>query len=160
MHSLIKTIIVLNVDKEESTLSADKIATSNVNDQSFIVSDADEELLILVEFNEIICLKSIKIYALPHDNTDSSPPKKVNVYKLDNLNKDFSDFNNKAPNISIQCINKRLTKGQKINLNNIFKFKKTKYMAIYIKSNQNDTETTFLSGITFQTATKSVGDLH
>ncbi len=50
-------------------------------------------------------------------------------------------------------LTKQLSKGQTTNLQknakNSIKFKKIKHLAIYIESNQNDTEKTYLNGIIF-----------
>ena len=52
--------------------------------------------------------------------------------------------------LSIQCSAQKLNNGQKINLKNKRKtFENTKYLIIYIQSNQNNTNQTYLNGIKF-----------
>ena len=156
MHPLIETVNVLNVEEDESTLGTDKIITDNIDKNSFIVSDADEELLILIEFPREVHLEWIKLHALPHDDSqdanDVSAPKNVSIYKLSDLNKQFEDFDDIEADKEVVCKQKKLKKGQIIKLDTAktIKFNKTKYFAIYIKSNQNDTESTYLNGISFK----------
>eukprot|EP01084_Bolivina_argentea_P098834 177666_1 len=154
---LIKTLIVLNVDKQLSTIKPEQISSKKpVSAKTFIISDADEELLILIEFKDIIQLHSLKIFALPNDSieelADSSPPKDIHVYKLKHINVNFEDIKSLKPDKSIVCSSKKLNKGQKANLKKqSLKFSKTKYLAVYISSNQNDSETTYINAIQFKT---------
>ena len=163
----VDTIEILNLDQELSNISHNKqvVGTSTDDNSSnklshkssnYIVSDADEEILILIKFKSIISLRSIKIYANSDDinideEEDISPPKQMYVYKLQNLNINFDDINSLKPNKSFNCLNKKLKKGQKINLQNNSKlaltFKSIQYLAIYIKSNQNESEKTFINKI-------------
>eukprot|EP01084_Bolivina_argentea_P118372 210045_1 len=153
MQKFIKAICILNIDKKESTLSQEQIIseeTNDLNNASFILSDADEELLILIEFKYMMNLKSIKMYALPHDNCleNISAPKQVHVYKLSGLNIDFDDIKHMKPDKSIKCKTNKLAKGQMIDLTKkSIKFKNSKYLAIYIESNQSDTDITYLNSI-------------
>eukprot|EP01084_Bolivina_argentea_P201024 343668_1 len=49
--NFIETINILNIDEDVSTLSAIQLVTNgNINNKSFIVSDVDEQLLILISF--------------------------------------------------------------------------------------------------------------
>eukprot|EP01084_Bolivina_argentea_P008668 16220_1 len=165
-HSSIKTCRILNIDREHSTLSESEFIQQNViniHSNNYIVSDADEELLILVEFHTDIDLESIIFYAFPEtknedndDNSDNaldidmSPPKLINIYKSNNINISFDDLNSIKPNKTITCRNKKLIKGQVTNLKtckNAVKFGKTRYLVIYIKSNQNESEVTYVNGI-------------
>lgn len=156
--SLIKSLGILNYDESESTLPEYDLI-SNTNKHKYIVSDADEEILILIEFKSPIPLKEIVINASPidenkdedSDDLDISPPKEVDIYKTANLSIDFNDLSSMTPDVSIQCKSKKLNKGQAIKLQksskNAIKFKSVQYLVIHIKSNQNDTEQTYLNGI-------------
>ena len=64
LSKVIKSIQVLNIDDSESTIKVDQLPKcGSIKDiKSFIVSDADEELIILIEFSQIIDLNSIKVY--------------------------------------------------------------------------------------------------
>ena len=160
LSKTIRSVQILNVNHDVSTISADDLLLCNPdpNPRSFIVSDADEELLIMMKFNDFIDIQSIKMYALPLDDVmdieDASAPKQIHIYKLSNLNHDFEDIKKLKPHKSMVCSSKKLSKGQTVNLRkNISKplaFQKVKYLAIFIESNQNDTEYTYLYGISLK----------
>ena len=157
LRKFIKTSKILNVSYDESTLYQEEFLYQNdFKKASYIVTDVDQELLFLIQFHECVDLRAIKLYALsPPDIDDDaqqdadqpSPPKKVLIFKMKNLNFNFSDANKIKPTHSISCSLKKLIKGQVINLQKKSKFIKTQYLAILIKSNQEDTEKTFLNGI-------------
>eukprot|EP01084_Bolivina_argentea_P070931 128983_1 len=118
---------------------------------NYIVSDTDEELLILAEFKQSVDLQSIKLYASKLEEKEignASPPKHVEMYTLGNVSKNFDDIHIMKPVKVVKCSSKKLVKGQQIKLKSI-KFKKIKHMAIFIASNQIDSEQTYLTGITF-----------
>eukprot|EP01084_Bolivina_argentea_P076714 139065_1 len=158
LRALVKTVAILNADKASSTISATQLINNQeFDDKSFIVSCDDEELLILVEFADYINLKSVKLYSLqnPVSEIDTSSPKQVHIYKISNLHLNFDDINAIKPDVSIHCTKTKLeNKGQNIKLQkqskNAIKFKQIKYMCIYIKSNQNDTELTHINSIIFK----------
>ena len=140
----IDTVTILNIDKQEAStnISPLQLFTQNeIQPSSYIISDADQELLILTKFKTNIDLLSIKIHALEmkHDDLDTSPPKQIHIYKINNLNVNFEDIKELTPDISIKCTTKKLAKGQNIKLQkhskNVLKFKQIQYMAIYIASN-------------------------
>eukprot|EP01084_Bolivina_argentea_P104392 186924_1 len=155
----IATLQILNYDNDASTIPIIHLSSrESFTTNEYIVSDADEELLILVEFKQSVDLNSITLYGLPlnaeNGEDDMSLPKRIDIYKIDSLNKDFDDINSiKTANKSYTCSSKKLMKGQTIKLKdkskNAVKFKKIKFVAIYIKSNQQDTEKTYLNGIKF-----------
>eukprot|EP01084_Bolivina_argentea_P232759 392217_1 len=147
----IKTINVINIDLSESTMSMEQLFSQQAVASSYVVSDVDEELLILVEFKQSVNLQLIKLYAVPQDDSsEMSPPKQIYVYKIDNLNKNFDDIKSlNKPDKAIKCSCKKLLSGQNVKLKNIPKFRKIQYLAILIESNQNETETTYLNGISF-----------
>eukprot|EP01084_Bolivina_argentea_P167888 291251_1 len=157
----IEDINVLNIDTENSTIDVSRLVSTKINQNSFIVSDADEELLILISFKGITNLKSMKIYSLKsiiqsmEDEMDISQPKEINIYILNNLNINFDDISSFEYDKSIKCSIKKLSKGQNINLQktskNAIKFKKIKHLAIYIQSNQKNTENTIINGIQLHT---------
>eukprot|EP01083_Nonionella_stella_P271735 921033_1 len=161
--NLIDTVCILNMDKDVSTISArDLINLDHVKKESFIVSSADHELLILISFNNVINLKSVKLHSFNHniDDDDVSCPKQVHVYKIQTLNVNFEDLSSMQPDKTVTCNAKKLCQnGQVIHLQksskNAVKFKQIKYLAIYIDSNQNDTETTVLNAISLKANTTS-----
>eukprot|EP01084_Bolivina_argentea_P167077 290034_1 len=149
----VDSIQILNADKEESTLSEiEFLLNTKIKTSSYIVSDVDEELLILLKFKDIVDLQTIKIHAVSQDNDNNeiSSPKEIDVYALEKLDIDFSDVTSMKPHKSIKCIPAKLNKGQKMIVAKTRKFKKVQSVAIYIKSNQNDTENTFVNSITLK----------
>ena len=155
----VHSVEILNRDDEESTMSANEVLlpNSDPNAERFIVSDADEELIILIKFKQSVDLKSFKIYAVPLDDDanidEASPPKQIYIYKLSHLNQDFEDIKGLKPHKSLICSTRRLSKGQNVSLRkNISKplaFAKVKFMAIFIESNQGDTDKTYIHGLAF-----------
>eukprot|EP01084_Bolivina_argentea_P264755 448585_1 len=155
-------ISILNIDNEKSTISSQQLITNEpINDEQYIVSDTDEELLILIQFVKEIELKSIKIHYVQNsvnkivdEDIDISGPKDVLIYKILDLNINFDDLLSIQPDKSIKCNIKKLEKGQNISLQktskSAIKFKKIKYLAIYVKTNQKNTENTIINGIKFK----------
>eukprot|EP01084_Bolivina_argentea_P252040 422957_1 len=99
----IETINILNIDNEVSTISSQQLITNEslINDEEYIISDADEELLILIQFKQQIQLKSTKIYSIKNTiqkinnnetDIDVSQAKDVCIYKLSALNVNFDDL--------------------------------------------------------------------
>ena len=156
----VHSVQILNSDDEESTMSLDEMLlhNSDPNPEKFIVSDADEELIILIKFTKSTDVKSFKIYALPLDDAanidEASPPKQIYIFKLSHLNHNFEDIKGLKPHKSLICSTKKLSKGQNVNLRkNISKplaFAKVEYMAIFIESNQGDTDNTYFHGLSFK----------
>eukprot|EP01084_Bolivina_argentea_P054900 100676_1 len=159
-----KSVGVLNYDKDKSTTSPTELICNvsgyngtGIDNKRFIASDADEELLILIEFIDYIDLNKITFYALPFDDSicesDMSPPKLIHIFKRDHINLNFDDVNQLKHDVKVTCIAKKLAKGQCVNMKkktkNVVKFRSIKYLAIHIKSNQNDSDQTYLNGIRF-----------
>eukprot|EP01084_Bolivina_argentea_P259231 437338_1 len=161
----IESVNILNIDNENSTISPMKLVSNkDINNKSYIVSDVDQELLILISFKDETDLKSFTIHAVcenkescTQDEDDlKSPPKEIDIYHTKNVNLNFEDIYamKSAADKSVCCKIRQLAKGQTIKLQkhskNAIKFKKTKYFVIYIKSNQNNTEKTYLNAINFK----------
>ena len=165
VNGLIKTIKVLNRSNEDSTIS-DKMfgANTNITESQYIVSDADCELLILIEFREDIDLETISFHACMKTNNDDddeddeekdiSAPKKVFIYKVDSLNKDFDDALAAKPDLKLSLDKNKLKSGQIVKLKKkakaSIKFGKIDKLMIYITSNQDETDQTYISGLRFE----------
>ena len=156
LSKVVKSVQILNIDEAESTISPELLPAFDTHKDSkkFIVSDVDEELLILIEFSQIIDLRSIRVHALPLDGDsieDASPPRQVHAFKIKHANYNFDDFQNQAlkPDKSLQCSAKKLAKGQLLKLK-APKFKRLKFLALFIDSNQEGTEKTYLNGISMK----------
>eukprot|EP01083_Nonionella_stella_P131027 397793_1 len=145
----LEIINILNKDTEASTITNDQlIFTHTFDEKRYILSDADEELIVLIQFKATVHLNSITLHAFPHtkDEYDSSPPKQVHIYKIDNLNKSFDDIKSMKPHKNVKCSLSKMQNGQMIKLKSKSKhalaFNKVQYLAIYVESNQQDSEVT------------------
>eukprot|EP01084_Bolivina_argentea_P194683 334066_1 len=154
----IRTVLIMNKDDAISTISNDKLVFKDVFDQHhYVVSDVDEELIILIEFDGVIELNSVIIHAFSiiDDEIDASPPKHVNIYRIENMSKTFDDIKQMKSNKRLSCSLSKLEHGQiiklKTNPKNAVAFDKIKYLAIFIESNQNESEVTNINGIQFKT---------
>eukprot|EP01084_Bolivina_argentea_P267729 454559_1 len=150
----VKACNILNYDEQFSTISPyELINNDQLNSESFVASDCDEQLLILLEFESEIQLNSITVHAKQIDNNNISPPKLVHVYSTNHLNIDFNDIKTIKSHCSAVCKANKLKKGQKIKLNTTAqiaaKFRRVRFLVIYIESNINSTEVTYLNGIKF-----------
>eukprot|EP01084_Bolivina_argentea_P140409 246836_1 len=141
---LVGCLNILNIDNDSSTIRApyqQLLTDEKAYRESFIVSDADEELLILVEFTQIVSLRYMKVYYVPNvngdDEMDVSGPKQIHVYLVKDLNKNFGDLKQMTPHKSKRCKEGNLSRGQIIKLKQP---KKTQKLIIYIASNHGDTE--------------------
>eukprot|EP01084_Bolivina_argentea_P168962 292919_1 len=145
----IQTVVILNKSEEHSTILSSDLFERN-DAESYIISDCDEEILILIRFKQMIALKNIVFHATEiKANNDASSPKQIHLYKLQNLNVNFDDISAMKPAKTLKCSSNKLLKGQKFKLHKNLKFKKIQYLAIHIGSNQNDTELTYLNDICF-----------
>jgi len=172
LNNLIQTIRVLNRSDEDSTISDQAFgANTNPNPALFIKSDSDEELLILIEFKEDIDLETISFHAVhpesksndDDDDEDSdeeekggfSAPKKVFLFKVESLNKDFDDAQALKPDVKVICDSAKMAaaKGHVVRMKkkgkNAIKFRKCSKIMVFVASNQDGTEQTYISGMKF-----------
>ena len=158
LGQIIQTVNALNIDVAASSLSSKQLLSSCIDDDLYLLSDADAEMLLLIEFEDIVNLDNITFYGrqatqqtLSEMDIEASPPKFIHIFKTDDINNNFSHFDSIKPDVSIECKPKKLNKGQKIKLQKqakyVGRFRGIKCLAIYIKTNQNDTELTYLSGL-------------
>eukprot|EP00484_Ammonia_sp_Unknown_P001758 CAMPEP_0197023112 /NCGR_PEP_ID=MMETSP1384-20130603/3903_1 /TAXON_ID=29189 /ORGANISM="Ammonia sp." /LENGTH=218 /DNA_ID=CAMNT_0042451281 /DNA_START=51 /DNA_END=707 /DNA_ORIENTATION=+ len=168
LNGLIKTVKVLNRSDEDSTISDMMFgANTNITEAQYIMSDADEELLILYEFKEDVDLDSISLHACmtsfdAKDNDDEdeeleySPPKQIFIYKVDSLNKDFEDALAAKPDLKIVGDRNKLKskQGQTVKIKKkaklSVKFGKLDKLMVFIPSNLDDVDKTYISGIKFE----------
>ena len=166
MLTHVETITVLNIDEDGSSITTRQLLW-NYDDQRnttkhYILSDIDQELLILIKFKTCINLqhliiRSSKDIDVDEQETESSAPKQIHIYALQNLNVNFNDIREFTPDKSMKLSSKKLLKGQKVILNktmkHTLKFKQVSCIAILIESNQRDTDKTHINGI------KLMGDI-
>ena len=117
LSTIVDSVQILNLDQDSSNISASEeiINEPNMNRTAspYIVSDADEQLLILIGFKQIVSLKSIKLYAFinnikdddenEENDEDISVPKQVYIYKLPNADVNFNDIDSIQHDKSIKC---------------------------------------------------------
>eukprot|EP00485_Elphidium_margaritaceum_P006731 CAMPEP_0202695796 /NCGR_PEP_ID=MMETSP1385-20130828/9287_1 /ASSEMBLY_ACC=CAM_ASM_000861 /TAXON_ID=933848 /ORGANISM="Elphidium margaritaceum" /LENGTH=217 /DNA_ID=CAMNT_0049351873 /DNA_START=37 /DNA_END=690 /DNA_ORIENTATION=+ len=165
VNDQILTFRVLNLSTEESTISdAQFPRIEQMNAGLFIVSDADEELLIQIQFKDEVNLESITLFALQAPKEEYSAPKNVRLFKTDSLNSNFDDVkDNKKFDAQFVGKKEKLENGQKFsfkkNAKSTVKFNKVKYLLIYISSNIDGTEQTYLNGITLKGVVKDSTDM-
>eukprot|EP01084_Bolivina_argentea_P265240 449506_1 len=150
LNHQIETILVRNIDVEVSTMLCEQlIASQTIDNKSYITSDVDEQLLILVQFKYIIDLHTIKLFAISTDNNDSATPMSVHIYKAKDLNIDFDDLHAMTSSKTIHCTTSGLENGQNIDLQNISMFRRVHTIVIHIESNQKHAEKSHINGIAF-----------
>ena len=166
INDQIKTIRILNLESKESTISVSQFPKiENINQGLFIVSDSDEELLFLIEFKQEIDLDSITFYAMQSAKEEYSPPKEIKIFKVDTLNKDFDDVKSDKDCTLFTIKKKKLEKNQsfkcslKKKASSTVKFSKVTKLLIFIESNQDGTDQTYLNGIKFNGNIKDTTDM-
>merc|ERR1712154_548104 len=92
-----------------------------------------------------------------------SEPKTIQLFKVDSLNKDFDDVKSTKPDAQFVGKKKKLKKGQKFSLKknakSTVKFSKVSKILIYISSNIDETDQTYLNGIQFKGIVKETTDM-
>ena len=153
LSDCVDTVHILNMDDAQSKLSKMQLI-SNSNDCNYILSDADEKILILIKFKQAVSLKSIEIHAnVINEDNDISESKAISIYKLQNLPVYVNELDSLSSDESFECSKYQLSNGQIIELQNssklqlAIKFKDTQFIAIYLKSNQNGTDKTIINSI-------------
>ena len=150
MNHMIKTIHSIHpeyVNKVEQSVAMDKKNEFNHSFSSIV----DEKLLIFIEFKDKYDLNGITLYSyLSQSDCDQSPPKQLRIYKSNTINMNINDITNMEHDLSIDCNIDKLNNGQTFKFENHKKrFENTKYLIIYIQSNQYDTNKTYLNNIQF-----------
>eukprot|EP01084_Bolivina_argentea_P309362 535101_1 len=164
VNDQIQTFRILNRD-DASTISESQFPKiENMNQGLFVLSDADHELLFLIEFKQEIDLDSITFYAIqPPKEEEHSAPKTIAIYKVDSLNKDFDDVNGTKPDAQFVAKKEKLKTGQKFSFKKKakarVKFSKVSKLLIYISGNVDDTEQTYLNGMQFTGVVKETTDM-
>jgi len=118
---------------------------------SEVYSDCDAQLLYLIPFSEAIVLSSFSIRATEvpeckECEDDASPPATVKLF-INNLNMDFDDAEDSTPAFEYELKEEEL-KGKPIQVKRA-KFSNVVSIALFIESNQDESEVTFLNRITF-----------
>lgn len=118
----------------------------NSSSSGLLQSDIDEQMIIIIPFNESVRIKSITFYAnseLVNDNM--SPPNTIHVY-VNNTNLDFNDCESTSPIHKFELNNEQLQKGMNFPVK-LTKFSNVQSLTFYVPSNSNNTDTTYLNRI-------------
>lgn len=165
INDSIKTFEILNLETSESTITNEQFPKiKNPNQGLFIVSDADHELIFLIDFGQDIDLESITFHAIQSAKEgEYSPPKEINLFIVDSLNKNFDDVKDAKPDKTLIGKKKKLVNGQTFNMKkkakSSVKFNRVQKLLIYVSSNIDDTEQTYLNGIEFKGLIKESTDM-
>eukprot|EP01084_Bolivina_argentea_P134895 237800_1 len=119
--------------------------TNQFTDPSlYIISDEKTDLFLGYEWDELVDIEAITIHAIPSWNMrhDVSGPKEIHVYKSRNHIWD----DELKPDKIISCNFDTIHQQSK----HILNFTKTQYLALFIKTNMNATDFTYLTDVTFQ----------
>eukprot|EP01084_Bolivina_argentea_P271290 461561_1 len=149
MQCMIERIKILNMDQKNSTITAEMLLDCNFNadKQSFIVTDSDEELLILISFKTHIKLHSMKLYALLQDKHEYnvSAPGNIDFYIVNHAYINFEDLDTMKPDKSITCCSTVIAFNK--HPKDTIAFNQVHHLAIHIKSNQLHTAKTLINKI-------------
>jgi len=117
---------------------------------SEVYSDCDAQLIFLIPFSESIVLSSFSIRATEKPETkeceEAAPPCTVKLF-TNNLNMDFEDCEDGKPTFEYEFKGDE-TKGTPIPVKRA-KFSNIVSITVFIESNQDETDVTFLNRITF-----------
>eukprot|EP01083_Nonionella_stella_P209509 759380_1 len=173
LRDMIKAVDITCISDSESTIldANEFVSRRDIQHTDYIVSLGClmKELLIVIEFKDNIDLQSITLHSLlatSKTKNQLSAPKTIHICHVNTLYISLDDIEKVKPAQSIDCTPDQLNQGQTIHLQ---QFEGTKYVAIYIPSNQKDTEYTYLNGIAFtghcsnkqnENANKPISDDH
>eukprot|EP01084_Bolivina_argentea_P312470 540972_1 len=154
----VKTIRGHNTDNDASSITLQQLLQNNHNYKSYVISDCDEELMILIEFKYFVAVKSIQLYTFREsinyirhntdDNYDASMPQKIHIYKIDNVDEEMADITKLPSDLSVEYdLSSTHTESMELITKKCIACSSIKCLAIYIESNQNDTEKTYINGI-------------
>lgn len=114
------------------------------DNELFLESDADEQLIISVSFNQPVKIHSLNFVA----PLDGRGPKKVRIFANSTSVPDFSDCEEMNCTQELTLSNNDFKRKS---LSNLFyvKFQNINNIVIFVESNQNDRETTVLNYLQF-----------
>eukprot|EP00471_Norrisiella_sphaerica_P000798 CAMPEP_0184487800 /NCGR_PEP_ID=MMETSP0113_2-20130426/10342_1 /TAXON_ID=91329 /ORGANISM="Norrisiella sphaerica, Strain BC52" /LENGTH=163 /DNA_ID=CAMNT_0026870209 /DNA_START=39 /DNA_END=530 /DNA_ORIENTATION=+ len=134
-----KRITALNCDKGTNPASV-------FLGQGYAKSDTDEQLILVVYFQEKVKIRGVSFCAETKEGL-ASGPKSVKIFK-DSPNLDFEDAEDSVPTQQFELTEENLTKGEKLKIK-FTKFQNVNSLTIFIESNQGDEDISALSNITF-----------
>mmetsp|Transcript_41999 Transcript_41999/g.50913 ORF Transcript_41999/g.50913 Transcript_41999/m.50913 type:complete len:187 (-) Transcript_41999:568-1128(-) len=113
------------------------------DDGLFLESDADEQLLLTLPFQQVVKVFSMKIKATDADKA----PKTVKLF----VNRESLGFDEASSETAAQTIElspEDLAKGNSINLKFV-KFQNVRSLTIFVESNHGDEDTTIINHLSF-----------
>lgn len=124
---------------------SDKTPFENVLkvDETYLESDCDEQLIMMVSFNQAVKLHSLKIYG-PAENG----PKTVKMFLNQSRTLDFESAEHMEPVQELQLTKEDLTVGSVIPLRYV-KFQNVNNITLFVKDNQGGKETTRINYLCF-----------
>ena len=148
LRSFIQSLQVLNYNKHISNVCHVDDLLRELGDGSFVVSDCDPELLILIEFDREVCVNSVRFHAASstiHSNRPFliSQPRHVRIHKTNDVSVNFSDIKRMRPDVSQECDAKQLEQGQTVTCNLL----SVRNLVIFVQTNQDDTVRSFLNAV-------------
>ena len=120
-------------------------------DGSFVVSDRDQELLILMEFDREVTVNAVTFHAQSwtiqsNRNFNISQPRRVCIFKTKDASLNFSDINRMTADVSGECDAVLLERGHKV-MCSLFNVRN---LAIFVQTNQAGTVRSFLNAIVME----------
>eukprot|EP01084_Bolivina_argentea_P094728 170318_1 len=160
IYKHIKQIKIKNTETG-STLSIKDLKQHlyvNSSNQLQFIQGQDKKLLILIEFKYMVKLNLLRLLAMSESlqnikNNSSefsvSAPRQVQIYKIGSIEIDFDFVKKLKPDLNEET-NNAVTIFENISENNE-KFNQVKCMALYVISNQNNTQKTYFNRIIMKT---------
>jgi len=155
-HSDLKEFITLNQLDIRNEQEEHNVRSIFKDDDSYLESDVDEQLMIGVPFNQTVRLHSLKIKAA----NVSHGPKTIKLY-ANKQNMDFDDADSVQETQILELQGSDLDGQSIINLRFV-KFQNISSIVLFIMDNQGDEETTQIQQLTFigsPVETTKMGDL-
>lgn len=114
------------------------------NQQTYLESDCDEQLIISIAFSQPIKLHSIKIRAPPEYG-----PKTLKIFQNQPMTLDFEKAESSEPVQQVELKSDDLTSDAKPVELKYVKFQNVNSLTIFVKDNQTGTETTRINQLIF-----------
>eukprot|EP01084_Bolivina_argentea_P097411 175106_1 len=150
----IKRCHLMNCSAQLSTLPSQKLLfvkpSNNNNNHCCVVSDEDQEILMFIDFDKYIDLHSLTFYALGSNDENITAIKDVYCYNYQrhSFKIGFELMKEAQITQTVVCSEQQLLNGQSFILND--NFLKTRLLALYIKSNQNNSVKTYFNAVVIE----------
>mmetsp|Transcript_5443 Transcript_5443/g.10019 ORF Transcript_5443/g.10019 Transcript_5443/m.10019 type:complete len:163 (-) Transcript_5443:432-920(-) len=112
-----------------------------------LVSDTDEQMLLVIPFLEKVKIRSVAVTAAECKGEDIGAPKVVKLFK-NAPNMDFADAEDTDPTAELDLSKEDVKKGDQQKLK-FTSFQSVSSMTVFIESNHGDEDKSFLNNLTF-----------